>query len=394
MTRYCCAIAWLALGLELGGCSAPAPDTLTEFVSCESSRPTLFRMDRELYGATSVVADGDRGFALVELTSRTSDVVRLSHDGKTVKRTANPSSYRPNISDVAALRDGRLLLIGTAWGDAQQGWVGCLSNDGQLDWEALLPGGGGGRRYVRPLSDGGAMVVRIDPNISTSDPNAEVTVTVVFARLSAVGEVLWERRANAAGTGASTQWYYGRTLSLGADERARFVVETHQGLVLLTSDLDGKELTEQVLDTRLAMYPVAAVGLPDGKLAIATNRANAILTLVDVDGSVLWERAYDLERQGWADALTYDAARGQLVIGGRLAGGSWLLAVDLDGEPVWSLERDPVKYANLDEIGELAANDGPEVAQLVAAPDGTLLAAGWTHSELSYFVVGTEACHD
>lgn len=147
------------------------------------------------------------------------------------------------------------------------------------------------------------------------------------------------------------------------------------------------------------MSLIDAVALPDDRLAILSDRQSAIVTLIDADGTVLWEKGFGPQHLSQAGALAFNAERDEILVGGNTRGqdfsesGTWLFAANTDGEQIWSIEREGLDVGGTDGvIGEVDATRGPYVVNLAVAPDGSALAAGAAGDQLSYFQLGNGAC--
>ncbi len=410
--------------LALGGCSGgddvPVREASTR---CDHGRMTTYQVARDLIDAAGVVADGDDRFLLFSrniLNDRVrGGVVVIDHSGKIARQYPSPSDRLPFIQDAAFGADHQAVLSGTIpdpSGNAAQAWIGKLAADFSLQWEALVGLPNSGQVVVQALPDGGAIaagsVLQPDPGWisqpgATSPPaeasTADEGANVFLVRIGADGQVLWERDVYLNTSNTSSLRKPPASLVIGADDRLRFIVETQDGLVLISTDLDGGDQTLKVLDTRLALHLAGAAQLPDGRLALASNRGDgtgvtpsAILTLIDADGAVLWEKIYGQVGGTMVLGIAYDSALDQILLSGgtnaanwKVADG-WLTGVDVNGTVTWSLERgriDSVRYTS-----DFGAGSG--LARVAVAPDGTALATGAVSNDLRYYLVGKQACHE
>ncbi|MES1187099.1 MAG: hypothetical protein ABUL60_25005 [Myxococcales bacterium] len=407
--------ATLALGaLGSVGCSpADTEPTREELASCDDGRGTVFHVARDIAGAAQVVADGQGGYLLFRRGGAMSGgVVRVAHDGAVVEVLPNPSVLAPFIQDVEPSVDGRTILGGwletsyiqsTPTMPTTPGWVGQVNGEWQLEWEAQVGPPGIQHVLVRALSDGGAIVAgTAGEDESLDEATNDARDDAFVARVDPQGQIVWDHRIRFAGSVPADNWRPPQTLMLGTDGRVRFVVQSEQGLLVFSSELDGEDSLEQVLDTRLALGLVGVAPLPDGRLAIASNRNAAVLTMVDSEGQVLWEKTYDGDLQAHVEAITYNATENELVLSGALWSygeswfRSWLLATDLDGEQTWRMERQPMARAPRQDGDYVTVEPGrgPGLLGLAASPDGSVLVTGNSQMHLCFFTITPGACHE
>jgi len=370
-----------------------------KFASCDDGRPSALYVARDLPGPARTVADGNDGFWLYNhILSNGQGVVRLDHQGATIDLLENPVDAQHSVESIVPTGDGGAILSTARWGSEvveleallgppTQPEVVRMDADWSVRWRTPVGALGAGGTNLVALPDGGVIVVGIE------SASAEDDGRVFWARVSAAGDVLWQRS-----TAAASRWPE-RPLVLGSDGRVRVVFQTSEGLRIVSRNLDGDAEQDQLLDTRLALDLIGATGLPDGRLAIVSDRQSAIVTLVDADGSVLWEKGFGRPHLARAGAIAYNPVREEILIGGssraESAGeaGSWLLAMSTEGERLWSLEREGLDVGGTDGvIGDVDATRGPTLGGLAVAPDGTALGAGFPGEQLSYFWFGSGGC--
>jgi hypothetical protein len=290
------------------------------------------------------------------------------------------------------LSDGRVVLAGTI-GDLSDktGWIGMVDANWQLVWERVLAQSGGNDLAL--LSDGDLIVS--GPHIDgTESEEGEPHAVQGMARFDVEGNVKWQ--ASVELEGYEPLWERQLVVLAG---QPRVIAQTTKGLVMIAADNLGV-LSTQLLDTTLALYLGGVTALPKDRLAIASSRTpGAILTIVEADGTVVWEKSYGRNEDAGSSGVAYDATRGQIVISGSYRGpdrGSprtWMIATDLDGEQQWELTRLPQEYKGADGlVASVSPDRGPDLRDVIVGADGTLVALGWTTFDLSFFVVGTDAC--
>jgi hypothetical protein len=254
---------------------------------------------------------------------------------------------------------------------------------------------------VRALPDGGAIVAGTAAEDDTADDATnEARDDAFMARLDPQGQIAWDNRIRFPGSVPSDNWRPPQTLMLGTDDRVRFIIQSELGLLVVATNLDGQDEARQLLDTRLALGLVGVAPLPDGRLAIASNRNGAVLTMVGSEGQVLWERVYDRDQRASVQAIMFNPSRDELLLSGTQwtegGFGSWLLATDLDGEQTWRMTRKPMARAPGQDGDYVTVNPGrgPGLLGLVASPDGTVLATGDSQMHLCFFTIAPGACHE
>lgn len=403
--------ATLALG-GFGCSQADAPPQREALASCDDGRATVFHVARDVAGATQAVADGQGGYLLFRRGGEmTGGVVRVDHDGAVVEVLPNPSALTPFIQDVEPFLDGQAVLSGrleslyvenSSTTPTAPGWVGKVNQEWQLLWEAQVGPPGTQHVLVRALPDGGAIVAgTVWADQTSDDATKDARDDAFVARVDPQGQLAWDHRISFAGSAPEDNWRPPQTLMLGTDDRVRFVVQSEQGLLVLSSDLTGENPLQQLLDTRLALGLVGVAPLPDGRLAIASNRNAAVLTMVDSEGQVLWEKTYDRDQQAHVAGVTYSRTRKELVLSGALwsegeGSSSWMLATDLDGEQSWRMERAPMARAAGQDGDHVTVEPGrgPGLLGLAASPDGSVLVAGDSQTHLCFFTITPGACHE
>lgn len=404
--------------LSLAGCSAEDDvPTRVQFATCDDDRPTTFFSARDLYGVTQAVADGNEGFLLYGSNTSNKPVVRVDHAGNFIELLEDPEKDRM-IQDVSPTADGGAILSSVDWSFKplppllRQALAFKMDATWSAAWQVEIGPPGVGRTMVRALPDGGAIVAGIydqtttgalrDAEASELPTTTEPSHGVFSARLSKEGELLWQRLAPFEASAVhNPSWWTEQTLAIGPGDRLRLATGTADGVLLISSDLNGESEQQLILDTRLALVPVGVAALPDGRLAILSNRDGAVVTMIDAEGDVLWEKSYGREHGAEAFGIAANGARREILVSGSTRGQgltsqrTWLTATDFDGEPTWSLERRPMDLVGPDGNVEKVTNaQGPAVLGLAVAPDGTVLGAGYTGFQLTYFALGTEACHE
>jgi hypothetical protein len=384
--------------LALSGCAGddafPDRESLT---TCEDGRPTTFYALHDLEGADRVVADADAGFLLFRRRSFAGGMVSVGPDGRGAEAHSNPLSAATYLGDAAFLQGGGAMLAGVEFSDSTNGWVGRVGPHFELEWE--LPVELDLTNIaVQALPDAGAILAGSFRTESVAG-NELAGHDLFWSRIDAAGQVQWERRAQASFEAIARS---ALTFAVGLDS-VRFVVETAAGLALISSDLDGNNVQQRMLETRLALHLVAVVALPNGELAIVTNRttnqysaAGVVLTIVDAEGNVLREAYVGKEERSRAKGVRFNPVRGEIIMFGSDGWESrtWLRAANLEGEPIWSLRREPLQRGgpnhDYDHV-TVERERGPELADVAVAPDGSLLAVG-SAMQLCYFVVGSGDC--
>jgi hypothetical protein len=161
---------------------------------------------------------------------------------------------------------------------------------------------------------------------------------------------------------------------------------------------DEGELTEQVLATR--SYLQGVVALPGERFATASSRAaGAVVSVFETDGALVWEQTYGRETHAEPSGIAYDPTREQIVVPGSYRGAdggrtrTWMITTDLDGNQQWEMTRLPQETKGVDgQVASVSPNRGPELRGVSVGPDGTLVAPGQTSVDLTFFVVGPDAC--
>jgi hypothetical protein len=382
----------IAFALLLASCSQQGEvEQREQLASCDDGRPSTFNVARDLYGATQAVAEGNDGFLLFNNNTAGKGVVRVDQQGVVVQRLANPIDAEHWVGDISPQGDGGAILSGSVGQrPPRQGWVAKTDSAWNVLWEVPL-GPEGFHSTVHALADGGALVA--------GAAVGEREATAFLGRIDPAGQLLWERRLPfSPPVSWGNTWWTTRDTAVDAEGRVRSVLASAEGLLLISSDLDGN-VEQQLLETELALRPKGVAALPDGRLALLSERQGAILTMLDARGQVLWEKTYGRERGVEPFGIAFNAARNELLLSGSSRGReltaqrTWLLAADDQGDELWSLERKPLDRVGADgNVVDVAAGQGPPVIGLAVAPDGTVLGAGYTGFELSYFVLGEGEC--
>jgi hypothetical protein len=398
-------------GPAIAGCSAEAEVPTRSFLtSCDDGRPTALVVARDLYGMTQAVADGDGGFLLFGSNTAGKGVVRVDHAGHIVEVLDGPvekmllEGASPT-GDGGAIVSSREFSVLSPEADAST-VISKMDPTWQVVWQTQIGPLGTGGSEVRALPDGGAIVVSYVSGLNDDAENASAATTtrseqsgVFWRRLSPTGALLWEHRATYEPPGVWASGWWSNQSFVIDDEHIRLVVGTRDGLLLLSGSLDGAEEPPRLLDTRLALSLVGVAALPDGRLAVLSERDGAVVTMVGADGLVLWEKAYGRDHGVEPFGIATNAARSELLLSGSSRGTdfgtqrTWLMATDFAGETTWSLERAPMALEGTDgNVREVDVTQGPAVLGLAIAPDGTAVGAGYTGFELTYFTLGSEVC--
>jgi hypothetical protein len=416
MTRLGALSLTLWMGIGLSGCSLFGSEDEVQHTAlraCDSDHESTLNVTHRLDGAMRAIALGNDGYLLFARGNVGEGLLRLGASGGLLERIPNPSDLAPRIMDAARFDDDSLLLTGlienySEW-DGSRGWVGRLDAEGTRAWELEVGPQPTHNVAVRALSDGSAIVAAVGSAGPSPEPDSEaeargetVNGVVSWMRLSRDGDVLWERSLELEGPISSDRaWWGTKFLTLGPEQSLRLVVQSQAGLVLITSDWEGQGQEQTLLETRLTGGLVGTEVLPDGRLAILSGRAAAVLTLVDSDGSVLFEQIYGRLQSAQPEALAYHAEREELIIGGSFRGDdqgserTWIIGVDLEGTERWSITRKPLgRLGSGETIQNLQVTQGPAVTDLAIAPNGRFLASGSSRSDLSYFIIDPEGCHD
>lgn len=398
---------WGCAALSLGsalGCSQQ-DDAVAEreqFASCDDGRPSTLHVARDLPGPARVAADGNEGFWLFTHNSSVAQgVLRLDHQGAFVQHLDNPVDARHSVEGIVATGDGGAVVSTARWasgveeldallGPPTQPEVIRMEADWSVGWRTPVGALGSGGTSLVLLPDGGVVVAGL---VGLGENGA------YWARVSPAGEVLWQRSTLASADLRGPEGWSGQALVLGSDGRVRLVLQSPDGLLIASSDLDGEAEREQLLDTRLALSLAGATALPEGRLAILSDRQSAIVTLVDAEGSVVWEKGFGRPRLAQPEAIAFNPVRGEILVGGSSRGedageaGTWLQAISTDGEELWTLEREALDVGGTDGvIGQVDATRGPILVGLAVAPDGTALGTGFPNAQLSYFRFGMGEC--
>ena len=389
----------------LAGCSGQDDVPIRARLSaCDDGRPTTLQVARDVYGVTQAVADSNGGFLLYGSNTAGNGVARVDHAGNLVEVLEAPRR-EDWIEDVSPTADGGTILASVDWnlGPTEAASVTKMSPAWSVAWRIGIDAPGASHLVVRALPDGGAIVAGAsgepNPQAEGSSLTSGSTNGAFWARLSGEGDLVWEHRVTFdAGEPDSGSWWADQTLVVGPNG-LRFVVGTANGMLLISSDLDGQSEQQQLLDTRLALRPIGAAALPDGRLAVLSDRYGAIVTMIDPDGHVAWEESYGREHGVLPFGIATNTARGEILLSGASGGQelraerTWMMATDFDGMPTWSLERQPMDLVGADgNVREVDAQQGPPVIGLAVAPDGTALGAGYTGFQMTYFAFGAGGC--
>jgi hypothetical protein len=362
----------------------------------------FLRMDQPTLWRVATNAEG--GFLLSFGDYFQSEVLGLSRDGQPLRHHGQPSELSPLFNKTVPLADGSVLLAGSVEDfDGLHGWIGKVDAAWNLSWETQLEDR---TRFdvtdMIALSDGGAIVV--GAFFTDADPPpAEWSTTRAgdewWVRIAPTGEVVWRQAASftlALPTGVGGIRGPRRIVALTPDMELRIAVVSTDGIKLIFGGLDGTSEVRSV-DTSLADVR-SLLALPDGRLALAGNDAagQPRIALLEADGTPVWDRLYGFVHEYGSgtvlNAFTFNAARNELLLVGDVEGGSWLLVLDLAGEPVWEVKRKP-SPTNIDgDVLRLRAGEGPELTDVAVAPDGSLLAPGFSNRGLVYFMVGAGSC--
>ena len=213
--------------------------------------------------------------------------------------------------DISETADGGFILTGEIWRDSIGSFYDMFAiktdQNGNIEWSKTYKGPGNSQGFkILELHDGGYVVHGV-VNIGSKNPD------MLTIRLDTEGDTLWTRS-------------YG-----GPEyERSYTLIET-------------------------AQHQLAISGLTD---SYSTGYGDTYLTLLDLDGNLLWSKSYGGEggEQGNAIAQTKD---GGFIIGGNTNGsfgiesGPYIIKTNSSGETQWSLTYQYDDYDDVSSIIEL-----------------------------------------
>lgn len=357
--------------------------------ACYAGRPTALVLLPNRSGAMSAFQNANLGFFTADFVGR---LRRVSLDGRLAGEQELPFERVPNISQFVSLPDGSALLAGNvADFDGYHGWVGKVDPSWGAPWERQLDTAPDATDLVA-LPDGGAVVVSFR-QVEQGDPVVSSSLDVVWNRISATGDVLWQQQetlpAPASSLGRAT-----RAVALTDAMELRIAVTTADGGRVIFGSLDG-EKEVRALDVDLTTF-AHVLAVPGGGFALVSKDSH--VAMLDASGNLIWQREYANKtgefEQNFTDSAAFSSARQELVLVGRNAQlGSWLQALDLAGNPTWQLTLQ-VQAGNIKNGGRIerfSPGHGPALYDVAAGPDGSLLATG-VPGDFAYLWVGGGSC--
>lgn len=358
--------------------------------TCDDGRPSSLVMVKHRLGAERAFADGERGFLLSGYAASAQGATRVSAAGKFMRPQTSASDLNPELDQVAPLPDGGALLSGSVVDfDGPHGWIGKVDATWRLIWELELEQPAVLRESIVPLPDGGAVMVTFEQEGSPDSKAFHVTWT----RISPQGAIGWQRRAAFDNGGVDATWSSQRALALTDSSELRIAIQTDVGVQMIFGTLEGEsELRLPDVDLMDVSHLVA---LPNDRVALLGRSKVVVL---DAAGELVWQRDYSEPQAGlpggWASAMVFNAGRQELLLVGQTPeSGSWMLAVDLNGRPVWELQRKAQPSDGQGDRFALFRGRGPQLLDVAAAPDGTVIAPGFSNERLVYFIVGAGSCN-
>ena len=183
-----------------------------------------------------------------------------------------------------------------------------------------------------------------------------------------------------------------RAFALTEASELRVAINTDKGVRMIFGTLDGES---EVRTLDIGVTNVShLVALPNDRVALLSDDSK--ITVLDAAGGVLWQHDYTsagARSQGAVAGMIFNLARQELVVAGQTAdGGSWMTAVDLDGQSTWQLQRQPQPIDEQEDRFRLVRGHGPSLVDVAAGPDGSLVAPGSSNQGLVYFMVGAGSC--
>jgi hypothetical protein len=383
---------------ETGICGVSTPDRISLSSSqsrvsgCDDGRSSSLHLQKDFESVHTALPLGDEGFALF---GGGSSVITVGTAGELRQVLRSPSSDLVTVTDLERMPDGTFVLAGKSYDvPGHTAWVGKLDANWNLLWEVELGSPGALLVHLEALSDGGVIASSgtWQSELTTVEPPAGWSPSLFWGRIDADGQVLWQQEQAAEVFGVEDA--HDSMMTVTTELEVKLTVPSPNGLVLVSSDLDGA-FHSQVLDTELALLPIGIAALPDGRIALASNDSGAVLTIVNADGSVAWEKRYSHTR---TNAVAYDPTRDEIVLVGAYLGGNgapqrtWMIATDLEGNQTFQLEREPQELQGPNGlVGELDPDTGPALMGVTVNDTGRILATS-DSNELMYFLVGPEAC--
>ncbi len=370
---------------------------------CDGERSSSLYLLKDLEGAAAGIALGEEGYALFSGGYVGRGVTTVGAAGELRQQLALQSVHVTELQDMVQMPDGSFVLSGYGVGlgdsfNGTRGWVGKVDRNWNPVWETEVGSPGAYTAFLAALPDGGVIAAGTtwEAGLGEDPPPADWVPTFFWERLNADGQVTWRHDQEIDGL---DEFVIRKSiLALTPAQEVRIVVPSNQGLVMIRSDLDGA-FESTVLETSLALYPSGIVALPDERIAIASSRApGAVLSVLNADGSVAWEKVYGAPQDAEANAVAYDPTRNELVLGGSYRGDdngtqrTWLIATDLDGNQTFEMTRQPQSTYGDGEASEVEAGRGPGIDHLAVSPGGQILAVADTTFQLMYFLIGPEAC--
>jgi hypothetical protein len=309
--------------LALSGCSDLDDERPIRegYTRCDAGRPISFRVARDIDSATKAAVDGADGFYLFNGNGAGRDLIHVDRTGRSLETLPTPVPEGRWTRDLDVAANGEVVLAGNVGFEPNpKAWAARIDVQRNVKWDTEIAPASAAHVQVLALDDGGALAVVSDYLEETTAGPYPKTRTVSWMRIDPQGALSWRNELSYEPRGDG-YWWGDDSLQL-QNERMRFVLETTEGLMLVSTDLEG-ESTSRALDTKLAFDLRGAVGLPDGRLAVVSSRQAAILTMVDAEGEVLWEKSYGRSRIASPYGVIYNASREELLLAGAAMGASW-----------------------------------------------------------------------
>jgi len=382
-------------GCETAICTSSAPGEIEATLegvqrvdACSAGRATSLVLLAGRPTAMSVFGNGSLGFVVADFLDR---LQRVSIAGRPGDAAAQPSELLPTISRFLPLANGSALLAGSvADFDGFHGWVAQVDANWSLQWERQLDPTPAAATDVVALPDGGAVVLSF---LEENQPDGtEKAFEAVWTRISSTGAVLWQRQESFQGSAYGVAWGTD-ALALTDTLELRIAVTTKDGGRVIFGSLDGdKEVRALEVDLTTFAHVVA---LPEGRFALVSDDSH--VAVLDAAGGLVWQRDYANKtgefEQNYTHGLAFNVARQELVLvggGGNSRDGSWMQALDLDGNPTWELSLLPQVWPG-EGNPPLSSGHGPRLSDVAVGPDGSLLATG-TPGDFVYLWVGGGSC--
>ncbi len=286
-----------------------------------------------------IVAMGDSSFvALGKAKNGYMACVKFNTDGDTIwSRFYGSNLFYLNGEEIIATSDKGCAVVGLVISyendsKSYDGFLIKINENGELEWNKTYGGKGYDRFFsIAPTLNGGYIMVGVTSG--SYDINGTWVVKVdLYGNLlwSKIfrGMIGWRITPSLGGGYLIIAEGYGNESSSGSNIKLIKIEEDGSVEWNKTYDLEGDDRVSSVIQLLDGSYIIA------GSTKYLTNNSDVFLIKIDENGNLIWMRTYNGERSNRA----YDIAQsldGGYVIVGKTGGDILLMKVDENGDLIW-----------------------------------------------------------